>query len=92
MDAENDVLMGWIREAGIESRVILLGEQRDVTAIMNGIDIFVLPSISEAFPLALGEAMSCGCYCIATDVGDCAKPSLSKLFLLKKPTAKSLMT
>ena len=73
MDAENDVLMGWIREAGIESRVILLGEQRDVTAIMNGIDIFVLPSISEAFPLALGEAMSCGCYCIATDVGDCAE-------------------
>ena len=69
MDAENDVLMGWICEAGIESRVILLGEQRDVTAIMNGIDIFVLPSISEAFPLALGEAMSCGCYCIATDVG-----------------------
>ncbi len=73
MDAGNDVLMGWVREAGIESRLILLGEQRDVTAIMNGIDIFVLPSISEAFPLALGEAMSCGCYCIATDVGDCAE-------------------
>jgi len=33
-------------------------------------DLFVLPSRSEACPLALLEAMAAGCVCIATDVGD----------------------
>lgn len=33
-------------------------------------DIFVLPSRSEACPIALLEAMSSGCACIATNVGD----------------------
>lgn len=33
-------------------------------------DVFVLPSRSEACPLALLEAMAAGCVCIATDVGD----------------------
>lgn len=33
-------------------------------------DIFILPSRSEACPIALLEAMSMGCICIATNVGD----------------------
>jgi glycosyltransferase involved in cell wall biosynthesis len=33
-------------------------------------DLFVLPSRSEACPLALLEAMAAGCVCIAADVGD----------------------
>lgn len=37
---------------------------------MSDCDIFVLPSRSEACPIALLEAMSAGCVCIATDVGD----------------------
>lgn len=73
MTAENDELIGWIHEAEIDDRVILVGEQRDIPAILNAMDIFVLSSISEAFPLTLGEAMSCGRYCITTDVGDSAE-------------------
>lgn len=70
---DNEELMSWIRDAAIEDRAILIGQQREIPGILNAIDVFVLPSISEAFPLALGEAMSCGCYCIATDVGDCSE-------------------
>jgi glycosyltransferase involved in cell wall biosynthesis len=36
---------------------------------MAACDAFVLPSRSEACPIALLEAMSMGCVCIAADVG-----------------------
>lgn len=73
IDSGNEPFQKLISEMGIEGRVRLLGERRDIPALLNAFDIFVLPSISEAFPLALGEAMSCGRYCIAADVGDCAE-------------------
>ncbi len=44
--------------------------QEEVRSLMVDSDVFVLPSRSEACPLALLEAMAAGCLCIATDVGD----------------------
>lgn len=70
---ENQRLVEWINEAGLAERVLLLGERPDISHVMSVMDIFVLTSSwGEAFPNVLGEAMSCGIPCIATDVGDSA--------------------
>jgi glycosyltransferase involved in cell wall biosynthesis len=42
----------------------------EIRSLMEDSDVFVLPSRSEACPIALLEAMAAGCVCIATDVGD----------------------
>jgi L-malate glycosyltransferase len=43
--------------------------QRDVVPWLRVIDIFVLPSLSEALSNSLMEAMACGCCPVASDVG-----------------------
>jgi len=42
---------------------------RDVTPWLHAIDIFVLPSLSEALSNSLMEAMACGCCAVASAVG-----------------------
>ena len=50
----------------------MLGPRRDMPRIHASLDLATSSSISEAFPLVLGEAMACGVPCVATDVGDSA--------------------
>ena len=54
---------------GIADRVHFLGHIEDVPGFLQQLDVFVLPSDSEAHPNALIEAMSCGLPCVATRVG-----------------------
>jgi glycosyltransferase involved in cell wall biosynthesis len=70
VDNNNAALMGQIAALGIGARCHLLGQRRDVAKIHVSLDIATSSSISEAFPLAVGEAMACGVPCVATDVGD----------------------
>jgi glycosyltransferase involved in cell wall biosynthesis len=70
-DAQNELLMRWIRQLNLTDSVMPLGERRDVSAIDNALDIAVCASLSESFPNAIGEAMACGVPCVVTDVGDC---------------------
>jgi glycosyltransferase involved in cell wall biosynthesis len=72
VEANNAALMEQVRESQVQSVCHLLGPRRDVPQIHAALDILTSSSISEAFPLTIGEAMSCGVPCVATDVGDSA--------------------
>lgn len=54
---------------GIADRVHFLGFCRDVQQVYDGLDIFVLPSLCEALPYALLEAMATGLPAVGTRVG-----------------------
>lgn len=45
-------------------------EKIQVRTLLASCDVYVLPSRSEACPIALLEAMAMGCRCVAADVGD----------------------
>jgi glycosyltransferase involved in cell wall biosynthesis len=66
---ERPALQRQIAALGLERRVTLLGNQTGIPRLMNGFDIFVLPSVWEPFGLVIAEAMACGKPVVATNVG-----------------------
>lgn len=67
---DNSSLVDLIKRLDISTKVLLIGECTNMPAFLNAIDCYCSSSLSEAFPLVLGEAMACGIPCISTDVGD----------------------
>ena len=49
-------------------RIRLLGHVEDVAPVLRASDIYVLPSDTEALPLALLEAMATGLVCVASNL------------------------
>jgi len=54
---------------GIAAHVRFLGFQRQLEALYPAFDVFAMPSLEEASPMALLEAMACGCAVVASAVG-----------------------
>jgi glycosyltransferase involved in cell wall biosynthesis len=61
------------RERGLDEIVHFRGSTRTPWTVYQQTDVVVLPSISEAFPYAVIEAMLCGAAIVATDVGGVAE-------------------
>jgi glycosyltransferase involved in cell wall biosynthesis len=71
VDQYNSTLSQQIKDLKIGNRISLLGERKDIPHLIASLDIFTSASAyGEAFPLVVGEAMSCGIPCVVTDVGD----------------------
>lgn len=62
---ENE-LKQYAANLGIQNKVVFTGYLNNVSPILNILDVFVLTSNSEAFPLSLLEAMSLSKVCVST--------------------------
>jgi glycosyltransferase involved in cell wall biosynthesis len=69
---ERQKLEGLARNLGLEGAVQFIGRvaNEDIPHYLSASDLFVLPSLSEAFGIALLEAMASGLPIVATNVGD----------------------
>jgi glycosyltransferase involved in cell wall biosynthesis len=67
--AERRALENESAELGIQSNVVFIGCRFDIPEILQVLDVYLLPSLSEGLPMGVLEAMAAGCPVIATDVG-----------------------
>ncbi|MDP0507263.1 MAG: glycosyltransferase family 1 protein [Fusobacterium sp. JB019] len=51
----------------INNKVIFLGGRKDISKILQSMDIFLFPSLYEGLPLSLVEAQAAGLKCIVSD-------------------------
>lgn len=74
-----------VKQFGYSLHVYKDLDEKQVARLINNVDVTVLASQSEHFPLSLLESLACGVPMIATDVGDCHKvlSSIDKGLLLR---------
>ena len=56
------------RLANGDPSIVLLGHRNDISDLMRGADVFILPTMEEGSPLVCAEAMACGCVNLVSDV------------------------
>ena len=56
-----------VQQSGLKGKVKLLGVREDINELMQAMDILVMPSRTEGFPVTLVEAQAVGLYCLVSD-------------------------
>ena len=56
-----------VRELQIQDKVVMLKNRPDIPELMSAMDVFLLPSLYEGFPVALVEAQAAGLPCVVSD-------------------------
>lgn len=71
IDRNNIKLVSEIKRLNLSKHVKLLGQNDNITKIMNKIDVYVQSSsYGEGFPNVVAESMACETPCVVTNVGD----------------------
>ncbi len=65
----HEALMEEVRKADVGKQVIFAGMRKDVPRLLAASDIFVLPTLTEALPTVLAEAMAARLPIVASRVG-----------------------
>ena len=56
-----------VQQLGLKGKVKLLGVREDINELMQAMDILVMPSRTEGFPVTLVEAQAVGLCCLVSD-------------------------
>lgn len=66
---ERTTLEKQVREAGLEEEILFAGYKERGAELLSAFDVFLLPSVTEAFPYAILEAGKAGLPIVASNVG-----------------------
>ena len=91
INQHNKELSKVIKNLDIEKKVILLNEQKNLFKFYNGIDLLILPSLSESFPNVVPESMLCSTPVLSSDAG-CSKKIINNFgFVMNKNSVNSIV-
>jgi len=65
--SEREKLREKSRELGLDDKVILYGATDDVPGWLSAMDYYLMPSLSEGFPISAVEAQASGLVCLLSD-------------------------